>query len=216
MAVGVVSRAGRGVAAGDYVAHVEAAPGQAREVAAVVEGEVLWVGDVVCRAGVLLVLGVALGAVFLLTRLLSCKKGLDDVAEGEGSAGALRWPNILNLRWAMRFWMRLLSSGSVTSVQSSVFFLPAADMGLSLLVDEECLEILDEDISEDSFSVSEPDWLAVVLVVVLLPFRLLRLFPDRAEDGVECLLWPDVDECRVLWSASSHSLSESYECWTWM
>jgi hypothetical protein len=89
-------------------------------------------------------------------------------------------------------------------------------MGLSLLVDEECLEILDEDISEDSFSVSEPDWLAVVLVVVLLPFRLLRLFPDRAEDGVECLLWPDVDECRVLWSASSHSLSESYECWTWM
>ncbi len=58
--------------------------------------------------------------------------------------------NVLNLRWAMRFWMRLLSSGSVTSVQSSVFSLDAADLGLSLLEtweDQECLEILEEDIS---------------------------------------------------------------------
>ncbi len=112
----------------------------------------------------------------------------------------------------MRFWMRLLSSGSVTSVQSSVFFL-AAEVGLSLLEtweDEECLEILEEDISEDSFSVSEPDWVAVVLVLVLLPFRLLRLFPERDEDEVEGLL------CRVLWSASSHSLSEPYGGWTSM
>ncbi len=78
--------------------------------------------------------------------------------------------------------MRLLSSGSVTSVQSSVFFL-AAEVGLSLLEtweDEECLEILEEDISEDSFSVSEPDWVAVVLVLVLLVFDGCRARPERS------------------------------------
>ena len=46
-AVRVMPRAGRRVAAGDDVAHVEAAPGQAGEVAAVVEGEVGGGGDVV-------------------------------------------------------------------------------------------------------------------------------------------------------------------------
>lgn len=71
VAVGVVPRAARGVAAGDDVAHVEAAPGQTGQVAAVVEGEVFWVGDVVGGAGVLLVLRVALGAVLLFAGLLS-------------------------------------------------------------------------------------------------------------------------------------------------
>ncbi len=46
-AVGVVARAGGRVAAGDDVAHVEAAPGQAGQVAAIVEGEVGGGGDVV-------------------------------------------------------------------------------------------------------------------------------------------------------------------------
>jgi hypothetical protein len=85
--------------------------------------------------------------------------------------------DVLNLRWAIRFWMRRLSSGSVTSVQSSVFFDLDDDEDLSFLEkdedEDECLDILD-DILDGSFSVSEPDW----VVVVLLPFRLLRLFPE--------------------------------------
>ena len=44
VAVGVVAGAGRGVPAGDDVPHVEAAPGQARQVA-VVEGEVFRLRD---------------------------------------------------------------------------------------------------------------------------------------------------------------------------
>jgi hypothetical protein len=78
VAVGVLAGAGRGVPAGDDVPHVEAAPGQARQVA-VVEGEVFRLGDRVGRAGVLLVLGVAGGAVFLLAGFLSCFARLDFV-----------------------------------------------------------------------------------------------------------------------------------------
>lgn len=83
--------------------------------------------------------------------------------------------DILNLRWAIRFWMRRLSSGSVTSVQSSVFFVLDAEIFSFLEMDpEECLEDL-EDMLDGSFSVSEPDW---GVVMCLLSFLLLRLFPE--------------------------------------
>jgi hypothetical protein len=55
----------------DHVPHVEPAPGEAGQVAAVVKGQVFGVGDVVGRAGVLLVLGVPRGAVFLFARFFS-------------------------------------------------------------------------------------------------------------------------------------------------
>jgi hypothetical protein len=58
------------VAARHDMAHVEAAPGQARQVG-VVKRDVVGGGDLVGGAGVLLVLGVALGAVFLFARFLS-------------------------------------------------------------------------------------------------------------------------------------------------
>jgi hypothetical protein len=119
--------------------------------------------------------------------------------------------NVLNLRWAIRFWIRLLSSGSVTSVQSSVFFLDD-DEDLSFLEaeEDECLDVL-EDILDGSLSVSEPDW-----GEGLLPFRLLRLFPERVKGGGESLLCLGVVECLLLCSASSHSSSESYGWWTFM
>ncbi len=64
---------------------------------------------------------------------------------------------------------------------------------------------------------SELDWLAVVVVVVLLPFCLLKFFPERDKEKVESFVSPDVDECRVVcWSASSHSLPEPYGGWTSM
>lgn len=119
--------------------------------------------------------------------------------------------NVLNLRWAIRFWMRLLSSGSVTSVQSSVFFLDEdEDLSFLELEDEECLDVL-EDILDGSRSVSEPD-----CVEVLLPFRLLRLFPERVEVGGESLPSFGVVESLLFCSASSHSSSESYGWWTSM
>ena len=72
VAVGVLARAGRRVPARDHVAHVDAPPGQARKVGAVVfEGQVFGVGDVVGGPGVLLVLGVAGCAVFLFARFFS-------------------------------------------------------------------------------------------------------------------------------------------------
>lgn len=67
-------RASGGVAPGDDMPHVDAAPGEAGEVT-VVKGNVVGVGDVVGAASVLLVLSLALGAVFLLARLFSCKRG---------------------------------------------------------------------------------------------------------------------------------------------
>jgi hypothetical protein len=89
----------------------------------------------------------------------------------------------------MRFWMRRLSSGSVTSVQSSVF-LVLDEEDLSFLEldpepepEDECLEGLD-DMLDGSFSVSEPDWF---VVAALLPLRLLRLFPEWAEGGASLL-----------------------------
>jgi hypothetical protein len=80
--------------------------------------------------------------------------------------------------------MRRLSSGSVTSVQSSVFLvLDEEDLSFLELEpdpepepEDECLEGLD-DILGGSLSVSEPDWF---VVAALLPFRLLRPSPDRA------------------------------------
>lgn len=108
--------------------------------------------------------------------------------------------------------MRLLSSGSVTSVQSSVFFLDdeAEDLSFLEAEEDECLDVL-EDILDGSLSVSEPDW-----VEVLLPFRLLRLFPERVAVGSESLPCFGVVEFLVLCSASSHSSSESYGWWTSM
>jgi hypothetical protein len=85
----------------------------------------------------------------------------------------------------MRFWMRRLSSGSVTSVQSSVFLV--LDEGLSFLEmeDDECLDDDDlDDILEGSVSVSEPD---LAVEADLLPFFLPWLFPERVE-GRGCLL----------------------------
>jgi hypothetical protein len=67
----VVTCAGGGVAAGDDVAHADAAPGQARQVTAVVEGQVVGVRDVVDRTGELLVLRISQGAIFLLACFLS-------------------------------------------------------------------------------------------------------------------------------------------------
>lgn len=69
----------------------------------------------------------------------------------------------------------------MTSVQSSVF-LVFDDEDLSFREpeeeeEEECFEDLD-DILEGSLSVSEPD-----SVAVLLPFRLLRLFPGWDGNG---------------------------------
>lgn len=87
--------------------------------------------------------------------------------------------DVLNLRWAMRFWMRRLSSGSVTSVQSSVFLV--LDEGLSRF-EMECLDDL-EDILDGSFSVSDPE------VGLLLPFfLLLRLFPEWEDEEGRVLL----------------------------
>lgn len=82
--------------------------------------------------------------------------------------------DVLNLRWAIRFWMRRLSSGSVTSVQSSVFLV--LDEGLSRfeMEEEECLDDL-EDILDGSFSVSDPE------VGLLVFFLLLRVFPEWEE-----------------------------------
>lgn len=64
------ARRRRGVASRHHVPHVEATPGQARQVAAV-RGDVVRRGDVVGRTRVLLVLRVALGAVLLLAGFLS-------------------------------------------------------------------------------------------------------------------------------------------------
>jgi hypothetical protein len=87
--------------------------------------------------------------------------------------------------------MRRLSSGSVTSVQSSVFLvLDEEDLSFLELEpdpepepEDECLEGLD-DMLGGSFSVSEPDWF---VVAALLPFRLLRLFPEWAGGGASLL-----------------------------
>ena len=81
--------------------------------------------------------------------------------------------DVLNLRWAIRFWMRRLSSGSVTSVQSSVFLV--LDEGLSRLEmeEEECLDDLEDILEDGSFSVSDPE-----VGLLLLFFLLLRLFPE--------------------------------------
>ena len=78
----------------------------------------------------------------------------------------------------MRFWIRRLSSGSVTSVQSSVL-----DLDLDLddpecrLELEGCLEDRD-DMSGLSLSVSEPEW------VVSLARRLPEDFLDEDEEYV--------------------------------
>jgi hypothetical protein len=111
--------------------------------------------------------------------------------------------------------MRRLSSGSVTSVQSSVFFLDDDDPGeglsfLEMEEDRECLETR-EDILDGSVSVSEPDW-GVVLVLVAAddeppPFRLLLLlllFPERVEVRLGV-----VEEGLLPCPAPSHSWSES-------
>ncbi len=208
----VVARAGRGVAARHDVPHVEAAPGQAGEVGAVVEGEVCWGGDVVGRAGVLLVLGVALGAVFLLAGFFACFFGLDKGFGGGKFVGERKKGDVRNLRWAMRFWMRRRSSGSVTSVQSSVFFLEEEeeDEGeedlsfLDMEEDGECLETRD-DMLGCSVSVSEPDDGLVVVMMGLLALR----FPERVCRGV--------DEYPLLCPAwSSQSSCASYASWTSM
>lgn len=105
--------------------------------------------------------------------------------------------------------MRLLSSGSVTSVQSSVFLI-LLDV-LSLLdPDEECLETL-EDIFEVSFSVSEPD---CAVVVALLLFSLPRPLLERV-DGGSALRCPGVDDLVESRPASSQSSCASYR-WTFM
>lgn len=149
----VSARTRRRVAPSDDVPHVETAPGQARQVTAIVKAEVFWVGNVVSQAGVLLVLRVPGGAVLLLASLFPCTY---EVREMSQLACWLR-VDVLNLRWAIRFWMRRLSSGSVTSVQSSVFLVFVDDVLSFLEVeDEECLDDL-EDILCGSFSVSEPD-----------------------------------------------------------
>jgi len=58
------------MAARDDVPHVESTPGQARQVTAIVECEVVRIRDMVGRPGVLLVLRIAGRAVFLLARFL--------------------------------------------------------------------------------------------------------------------------------------------------
>jgi hypothetical protein len=107
--------------------------------------------------------------------------------------------------------MRLLSSGSVTSAQLSVFLTLEEEEDLSFFEDDECLEDedLEDPILEASFSVSEPD----STVVVLRPFPLLPLFAERVEDEGDRLLCRGVDGSVLPCPASSQS-SCSSGCWT--
>ncbi|KAK4138690.1 hypothetical protein BT67DRAFT_18835 [Trichocladium antarcticum] len=110
----------------------------------------------------------------------------------------------------MRFWMRRRSSGSVTSVQSSVLGVDL-DEDLSFLEmemeeeEERRWEIRDEDIS---CSMSEPDWVAVLLSLRLA----LRSFFGRVVGGARCspclVVLPEPSQsscwaCMYSWSSGS-------------
>lgn len=75
--------------------------------------------DVVAAARVLAVASLAIGALAVLLGLLAWR--------GSRLVSNANWDEVLsqgllrNLRWAIRFWMRRLSSGSCTSLQSSDF-----------------------------------------------------------------------------------------------
>lgn len=85
----------------------------------------------------------------------------------------------------MRFWMRLLSSGSVTSFQSSVL---CFDLGEAL---DECLLVDDrDDMLELSCSASDPDWVPV------LPRRLLDGFFDGCDMESRMYCGGEVDPSR--------------------
>lgn len=101
------------------------------------------------------------------------------------------WSNSLNLRWAILFWIRLLSSGSVTSLQSSVLFLDEGLGAFSALLEleDECWCLAERpDILllplrvDDSLSVSEPEWYETE--EVLLSLRLWREDLEEREDSL--------------------------------
>ena len=106
------------VALCEHVAHAEAAPGQAREVL-VVGGNLVRVGRVVTAPRVLLVARLPLCALLLLLGLLACCDGSFSFPFRLLGSSCWQRIDLRNFLCAIRFWMRLRSSGSVTSVQSS-------------------------------------------------------------------------------------------------
>lgn len=117
----------------------DAAPGQSRELRLRVD--VVGLGDAVAVAGVLFVFGFAFCPLLLFFDFAPCVYALaNSEFWGEVLNSVCSWVDERNLRCAMRFCIRLLSSGSVTS-DHSTSFAPA----LPLLGGEEQLLLLLEE-----------------------------------------------------------------------